>query len=669
MNENPFEVTKAVDFTDDQIIRNYVAFAKSDSSSIVNPRSAMPQFLVGGKGGGRTHLMRYFAYSLQRMRSENVLAQVQRDGYMGIYFRCSGLNGSRFAGKGQPVEAWDSVFAFYMDLWLTEQLLLVLEDICSRSDAWPQEQQETFTDDFVSSLSGDNALISSIQQNGNSLLAVLKFVMDYRSTMDRAINNAALTRKLDIEILSTPGEMIFALCKSASQNLDGLKDVRFTFLVDEYENFNIRQQQYFNTLIREKQLPACFLIGGREWGVRTHSTLSANEENKRGSEFEWIVLEDSYQHGAKSYTEFCRDMVMSRLRSVGSPIAESRELDFVFGDNDPDRFKNKTLLEICDNVPSLQRKHLQNLQSAVRGVTRDSSLTRRIAEELSFEQQPLLEKLAILRFYQLWSQNKKNLGFDLALEARAYVTPLLDGTESSEIANFFAQRKSDLIAQVFWENGRRPPYLGFGMFVDMSGFLPRSLLMILKYVTHWALFLGEKPFEIGMSISQEAQNAGVRDAAKWFLSDAKPLGQEGEDCERAIRRLGSLLRMVRYSDKPTEVSISTFSTNLQGIDPRVGDLINMCVDHRLLVEITEGRTSRNRGSVHRKFQLHPMLAPLFGLPTGRRGVLALGMHEVSAIFDPAVDEGEFSRIAKVRLAGMNAPFSELSPQEALFDLH
>src|SRR4051812_1707989 len=85
--DNPFEVTKAVDFTDAQIASTWVDLPGGGFLSLANPTSPMPRFLVGGKGGGRTHLLRYFSYPLQRLRSDSgIQAQLHGDGYLGIYF-------------------------------------------------------------------------------------------------------------------------------------------------------------------------------------------------------------------------------------------------------------------------------------------------------------------------------------------------------------------------------------------------------------------------------------------------------------------------------------------------------------------------------------------------------------------------------------------------------
>jgi hypothetical protein len=665
MKNNPFEITKAVDFTDSEIERTFVQFADTDPYAIADPRSAMPQFLVGGKGGGRTHLMRHLSYSHQMEAGTDILPRVREEGYLGVYLRCSGLNGSRFQGKGQSTDAWNSAFAFYMDIWLCEELVVILSSISAKGEHWSIDEETAFY------LAVASKLGFSFEDPLNIGLSPLKKLHEQlsslRRNMDAAINNAALSGSLQLTVLSNPGEIVFSASAAATQ-LKGLSNAKITFLVDEFENLTEDQQRYFNTLLREKVLPTCFLIGGREWGVKTHNTMSANEKNIKGSEYEWIVLEDRYRRDKELYRQFCEGLVANRLRAAGHGWVQNNELPKLFDGFDDDRFESQTLLSLFKDQGALERPHMVRLMNSVGSATGDSNLAREIAAALSVPMNPLLEKLAILRFYQAWSDNR-GISLANAQAAAAYVTPLAIGNADKSLTNFYNLRKSDLIAQLYWENGKRLPYIGFDLFMDMSGFLPRSMLMILKYVTYWSNFLGEEPFEQGKTISTDAQNAGVRDAAKWFLADAKPLGQLGEDCDRAIRKIGFFLSSLRRADKPSEVNVSTFSTNMHGVSKETREVLEACVSHRLLVEIGGGRAARNQGPVHRKFQVHPMLAPLYGLSSGRRGEISLKADETAAIFSPAAEESEYTRCVEARTTRLQAPFGAIAVRaETLFDL-
>ncbi len=70
LSRNPFGVTKANDLDDAQIQSLWVDVLTVDDQigtfSLAN--GYMPAFVLGGKGSGKTHLMRYHSFELQLLR-------------------------------------------------------------------------------------------------------------------------------------------------------------------------------------------------------------------------------------------------------------------------------------------------------------------------------------------------------------------------------------------------------------------------------------------------------------------------------------------------------------------------------------------------------------------------------------------------------------------------
>ena len=97
---NPFEVTKAVDFTDIEIDKTWVDWpAPGGFATWLDITSPMARIVRGGKGTGRTHVMRHLSAHVQAIRGgDDPVAQVIKDGVLGIYVMCSGLDSSRFRG-------------------------------------------------------------------------------------------------------------------------------------------------------------------------------------------------------------------------------------------------------------------------------------------------------------------------------------------------------------------------------------------------------------------------------------------------------------------------------------------------------------------------------------------------------------------------------------------
>ena len=56
MISNPFDITKAVDYTDDEIYKYWVDLGDENQGfeKLIKPDSLMPMIIVGSKGSGKT---------------------------------------------------------------------------------------------------------------------------------------------------------------------------------------------------------------------------------------------------------------------------------------------------------------------------------------------------------------------------------------------------------------------------------------------------------------------------------------------------------------------------------------------------------------------------------------------------------------------------------------
>ena len=656
MLENPFEVTKAVDFSDEEIAKTWVNLPGGGFEILAPPTSPMPHFLIGGKGGGRTHLLRYYSFPLQCLRHRDSLFEgVLEEGYLGIYLRCSSLNALRFDGKGYDDDTWTAVFAYYLDIWLGR---LVLDGFINLLAGLHCPLDRTLANRFVDEV---KSLFTQIPATNGGDLGILEelaaSLRELQRSVDSSINNAALTRTLELEITANPGSLVFGIPRIACSIFSELSKLRVAYLIDEFENLTGSQQKYVNTLIREKQLPSTFLIGSRLWGIRTHATLGGGEENKLGSEFEQTVLEDIYRKQNHDYTTFCTDIVRRRLD--GFDRVSAKDPHEVF-ETAPETSIEERAREVLSKEGIELTPWMARLESKLVSVGVPEKEVRAITDSLAVPGDPIGEKFALLAYYRLWAKGE-NLN-DAVMKAVGFASdrrnPDTKGYES------YKHYRKDLFAQFLKDLGIPQEYCGFGCFIDMSGYLPRNLLIVLKRVTRWALFVGDRPFH-GGNVSLRAQYQGVKEASEWFLSDATGLGQIGADSQRAVRRLGDFLAAHRFSDKPVEVECSQFEVNTQTLTPSALMCLKEAATHSLLLASSSGRKDRNTGAHHQKFQINPMLGPLFSLPLVRRGCLSLSPPEANAIFDRYTSDREFALVRDRRLSDLNAPFGQVSGQGKL----
>jgi hypothetical protein len=665
---NPFTVTKAVDFSDDEITANWVDWPQRGGfASWLNVKSQMPRIVLGGKGSGRTHLMRHFSAPIQAIRGrENPFEQVREDGLLGIYVRCSGLNSNRFKGRGQHPDTWQSVFAQYVDVWLAQAAVGAFATIAF---AAPQrakgEVDRRVAEDVMGLLDvpGEQMRPSSIAELQDRLFAI-------QQDIDRAVNNAALNpdQPLGLRILSNPGSLVFGVPAILRNHYPSLNDVIFVYLIDELENFDEWQQTYVQSLLRERELGTSFLIGVRTYGLRTQATLIPDEDNKRGSEFDEVRQDRWYtgRNNRKQYEDFCRRVVARRLAEYN--LMDDKDSSSVQATLDaffevPDSAYIEKL--VVERFEPEQRPYLLRLreQLAIHGTSAAGTpLTAQdidlILDSVAVPSRPLIEKANILLLYRAWAR-----GSDIIEVARSLASrPEAETTERSanrayhRVMNHYV---TDMQAQLYRDLRMSPVYAGMREFITMSDGLPRNLLVILKNIYQWAAFNGEDPFRSGR-ISLAAQRDGVIESSNWFFHDAKPRGTDGEDVQAAIQRLGDMFRFLRFSAKPVESSLASFSADLTSCSPRSRYLVDLAEKWALLVEVERGQKERNTGLGERKFHLNRLLSPRWDLPIARRGAIRLSSEELDAIFDPNLSS-DYSRVLRRRLARMNPPFGRRTP--------
>ena len=661
---NPFEVTKAVDFTDVEIDKTWVDWpAPGGFAAWLDVTSPMARIIRGGKGTGRTHVMRHFSAQVQAIRGgKDPIGQVVKDGVLGIYVLCSGLNSSRFSGRGLTRETWQSIFCQYADVWLAQA---TLEAFCAVTDKNPPSRavESAITTDV-------RALLHTTESNDDSSFADLgEELFRIQRAIDTAVNNAPLYpgRPLDLSINSTIGTLVFGIPRAIRKHFKPLENIKFLYLIDEFENFDDAQQQYINSLVREKEAGTSFLIGVRTYGLRTLWTLGGREENRHGSEFEEIRPERHYIGVDKDkYGTFCLEVVARRLSESGlmdDVVVESldRRLDMYLELPSPNFVEQEIIRRYGDHerpyMTRFRRQLSQNLGSA--DIKTDD--VDMIVDATRIPSRPLLEKINVFLMYRAWSG-----GSDLVKEARGMIDARSSADSTGLVRPNAAQKVvlhhfvTDMKAQLWNDMRSSQVYPGINEFITMSDGLPRNLLVILKNIYRWSLFNGEKPFRESR-ISIRSQQLGVLAATDWFFDDARPLGKDGEDVHAAIGRLGDMFRRLRYSDKPVESSLASFSTILTSCSERSREVINLASQWALLVRVDKGEKDRNTKFIRSKYHLNRLLSPRWDLPTARRGTIALNTDEVDAIFDPEKAD-KFVDVLKRRLRRMNAPFgSTLGP--------
>ena len=636
---------QANDLSNEEIQGLWVPFSESVSDSpFFKPASAMATIVLGGKGSGKTHLLRYFSFPVQPLRytgSTDWTEHVLRDGYVGIYARAGGLDANRFCGKGVLQEQWTELFFYYLELWLAQALLEVTARLASHIPELRAHEQDTVkrcTAQFH----------RRISDAANTFGDLARTVEDMRRRLDGDVNDVVFTNILRPEINCSSGTLIFGIPAIIHQHVPVLRHVTFCYYMDEYENFNEWQQKHFNTLLRERRPPVTFRVGARMYGMKTYATHSGNEELKEGSEFHRLRLDDRLRNHAKNYKIFAKALLDRRISGWAGPRA-AREIEDQFRDT-----AETTHTYISGSPrpePPSDEPPAHAIRRKLKGIANHLD-TEAIVNCLSYASSPIVEKAALYAFYQAYSKGSTDLLAIAACISQMKATALTD--EQNRLHNLLKHFGDDFRAQLLRSRRQRFKIaLTLEDIITMSEGLPRVFLTIMKHIFSWAEF-ERGQLSIG-DISPFAIRRGVIDAALWFQHDMPQAGPDGAAIITCVARVAELFRLNRYSDKPTECSLIAFSTPVDGVSEVARSRLRDSEHRSFLIRIPSGERDRNSKQVRPKYQLNRLLCVLFGLPIARRGTARFSAGDIDAIFGS--DNDDLFRTLRLRWSNrLNWPF-------------
>ena len=649
-SDNPFlSRAKSNDLKHEEIKDLWIQYEGDPKHPGFDARSPMATVVLGGKGSGKTHLFRYFSFPVQGLRygCSDWTEGLRTDGYLGIYSRADGLNGSRFANKGVDPEAWREVFRQYMELWLADGFLRTLISLVDHVADIDKCQAKVVSEFW-------RCLDIRPRRCPHTLSEFHAHLVDCRHRLDVAVNEAAFDRTIQPDLVCTAGSLIFGLPRLLVQHVPSMGDMLISYYIDECENLLSYQQRYVNTLVRERSAPTTFRIGARSYGMRTFATDSGDgEEIRDGSEFNLLQLDAHYRKVQKSYRKFAKQLLERRIEAVAesSTFRASADISDWFAP------REKMLKESHH-----EDHHIEKLRKQLARTGQSLFVT----EKLRCTEDVILEKAAIFRFYQHVAKGNDNFA-DIASEICLEIKEALAG-EKNKISSIVEHYSSDFAAQISEHRRQRRQIdcSGLGDFITISEGLPRELLNVVGNVLSSASFRGETPIAKS-SISIDSQRLGILDSAKRFYSNIPMAGKNGDLIHRSIFRLGELFRLNRFADKPIECSLIGFSVRLEALSPRAQEVIEEAEQRSFLLRGIQN--DRSTKQIWDKFYLNRLLCPIFDLGIAIRGLYRFPTPMADAIFGD-LEDAPYERVRREWKKRLMWPFDRdeiFVTQEDIFE--
>lgn len=652
MIPNPFDINKAVDYTDEDIYRFWVNISEpAGFNEMMKPTSLMPMIIVGSKGSGKTHIMKYYSYELQKIRlaanrGKSLAESFKDEAFIGIYVRCSGLNARVFDGKGVDEYSWEMIFAYYWELWIGERVLAALTDM--------QENGLLDGCDEEDLVKGILSIFMKQEAECKTLKELREYLIKLQKGLLYEIHNFLLLGKErpQVDIRLDVAALTFGIPDLLKEKVPYFKKRHILYLIDEYENFSEQQQQVMMTLLREKPTSCTIRIGTRPYGIRTKFTIGKIEENREGSEYEKLRLDEKLRE-AENYKTYLKDICEKRLTEAGLSLINPFHLeDYI------DKMDAAELLERAGQMKATQGV-MNNLRRNL-GLYKSQKLSEAEIDEiinaLTCEDDLVVERAGIKLLYMKIKGKSTSLVKDakwIHEEEEKYLSK--ESVKDNAIAKHLSYYRRDIIDDIARRANLRIPYYGMDTLMDLSCGTPRTLLRLLKQAFSKQYFnTGKVPFEKGKHLLVEAQQSGIESAGDWFFEENR-IPNDDAGVTEVVTRLGGYLQRLRFSELPPQCSINIFSVQEENMSAesllslRTLELYSYLVPHK-------DRRKKNADNKVSTYKLNSILAPRFELALEARANVELSKEEAEIIFNP-LRKDEYEDFVRNKLKNYNFPFS------------
>lgn len=556
----------------------------SEPSYFPQMTTARPCVLVGGRGTGKTTVLRGLSYEGQyaiRGRNDSGISDWP---YYGMYYRIDTNRVNAFQGPELSDLEWTRRFAHYVNLTMCIQVGRFLE--------WFQDKTGTSTElDLEARRHVASTLNIDVPDSNADLLRSLRLAL---ARFEGHINNVASAKGPDLSMQEAPVQSLFEAI-SSNKSFQGKL---FFFLMDEYENLQNYQQRLVNTLIKHCGEVYTFKVGVRELGWRVHSTLNDYEQLTSPADYMRIdINQGGFADFAHKVCQDRLDRVMSACQGSGNDIREL--LPELHAEQEA------KLLGVDQVVsPVVERLRRIDTEGALDGM---SPLTIYLLDFWSRSQEKRIEEV-----FEDFQKNRSTWETRSSNYQHALLYTILRG-----------------------KRGIRKYYAGWDTFVQISGNNIRYLLQLVEESLTQQLRDGKSLTE---PVSPETQTLSSQRVGRMNLTELEGLAVKGAKLTKLLLGLGRVLGVMAATPEGHTPEVNQFEIVAGGekVDQEeVDSLLTAGVMHLALVRWSGSKPADEGDTKDWDYMIHPIYAPFFVISYRRKRKLGLtGFQLLELVMNP-----------------------------------
>ena len=299
--KNPFAEYDANVMSSEQIsdyfMEPYDSFTIT-KSKIIEDKS--PIVFIGGRGTGKTMLLRQFSYNVQKLKKKDktYLERLKETKFVGIYFRIDKplLQSLSSLENIYPIIKFEeNIFAHFLELTIFKECIEIVKILENDADI-------VIGDSRYNKILAELLNIFSVPtfMNCEDLDDLLQYVIDEINYIWEFQSRKAID--IDNTVKFSPrcnlifqGKLSDGFCTSKIFNILGLNNISVLLLLDEFESFSKKQQMVINAAMRYNQENGMRLrIGMRPYGFKTYDTINSEDFIKEGRDYSKVEFDNPF---------------------------------------------------------------------------------------------------------------------------------------------------------------------------------------------------------------------------------------------------------------------------------------------------------------------------------------------------------------------------------------
>lgn len=601
-------------------------------------RTNKPIIVEGGRGSGKTMLLRYWCHQSQfsTHRAEIPDSALNK---IGIYWKMDTQFAAFMLFRDYEEDIWNRAFSYWSVLTMSLSILDSLKSVA-------KSNYDRFNENDLSEMkfSGLDGYDEGIPESYHELIA---FLTKRRQQFESWVNSIPTLPAINF----LPFEFVVDMANCIRNGNEVFKDTVFDIFIDEYENLQTNQMQIINTRIKHSEIPIIYNVAMKRNALVTPETLG-NESIVVVNDYRKIPLDELVEEHFKVFAPEIFLWKLKKDKEVPT-LVEKDELfshdDVIFEKRKSEKYRRDIGKCMNEIFPGVTEKEVAN-QMIEDNVFRNRIISELKQKHLSDE---ILEKV-------MTSKPECAVVFPSLMERASFN---LDDTltELSKYNEGIKSKFDDIIHNslfgcILYQYGSLnricPLYAGFGSFITMS---KDNLRHFLELCYHSYLRKGQEK-----SVSIPTQCISVKMVSDDMVSEIKSLGRRSNELYTFALRLGTLFETSRKKPSQSEPEQNQFNI----VGPLKNDetelLLRELIKWSVLYESKLTKQKADENGV--EYLFNPIYAPYFGISYRKKRRVSLSLTDFRIL--AFGDENKYKNLVlrKTKYCG-----DENSRERSLFD--